>query len=199
MINYDYVANAIFYYKGLGYKYMNAPWFVSRETMEVTAPPDRRYCSSFLGDLVASGEQSFIEMHKQGKLPKGLHQCATPCFRDEPVVDHIHKNYFFKVELIDVMPQDPGRSLSRMIDDALFLFRQVLPNAEVVNGDVYGVTDIQAEGLELGSYGIRGHGNFTWVYGTGLAEPRFSQAVARMDITVMENLIALKKEEINAV
>jgi len=30
--------------------------------------------------------------------------------------------------------------------------------------------------IELGSYGIGSYENYKWVYGTGLAEPRLSQA-----------------------
>ena len=40
--------------------------------------------------------------------------------------------------------------------------------------------DIESNGIELGSYGIRQHENITWVYGTGLAEPRLSIAIKRV-------------------
>lgn len=37
--------------------------------------------------------------------------------------------------------------------------------------------DIVFRGIELGSYGIREHKYLKWVYGTGLAEPRFSNVL----------------------
>jgi hypothetical protein len=196
MINYLSIAEAIQIYSGLGYKYVDAPWFVSRDSMLVTAPAGRRFCSSFIGDLVASGEQSFIEMHKQGNLPKGRYVCATPCFRDESVVNKIHQNYFFKVELIDVMPENSGKSLQMMMEDALNFFRFSLPEVALQDGDDYGITDIYAEGLELGSYGIRQHDDFIWVYGTGIAEPRFSQAIERKALKVLEKLLEQKRKEV---
>lgn len=35
--------------------------------------------------------------------------------------------------------------------------------------------DLTINGVEIGSYGIRTYNAITWVYGTGLAEPRFSK------------------------
>jgi hypothetical protein len=35
--------------------------------------------------------------------------------------------------------------------------------------------DLTIDGIEIGSYGIRAYNAITWVYGTGLAEPRFSK------------------------
>jgi len=37
--------------------------------------------------------------------------------------------------------------------------------------------DLNLYGQEIGSYGIRKLGGHHWVYGTGLAEPRFSTLV----------------------
>lgn len=36
--------------------------------------------------------------------------------------------------------------------------------------------DLLLSGIEVGSYGFREYKNNKWIYGTGLAEPRFSQA-----------------------
>jgi hypothetical protein len=35
--------------------------------------------------------------------------------------------------------------------------------------------DLELNNIELGSYGVRKYGQLHWVYGTGLAEPRFSK------------------------
>lgn len=44
--------------------------------------------------------------------------------------------------------------------------------------------DVEVDGVEVGSYGHNelrdGDAPFVWVYGTGLAEPRLSQAIARL-------------------
>lgn len=40
--------------------------------------------------------------------------------------------------------------------------------------------DIEAGGIELGSYGKRSHASLSWVYGTGVALPRLTQAQAQL-------------------
>jgi hypothetical protein len=37
--------------------------------------------------------------------------------------------------------------------------------------------DIEYNGVEIGSYGIRKTSFLEWIYGTGLAEPRFSRSL----------------------
>ena len=173
-IDYKKIVDALHHYGWMGHKEIEVPWFVSREAMEVTAPPDRRYCSSFIGDLVASGEQSFIQMWLDGDLKSGKWQCATPCFRDEPLIDDIHLNYFFKVELIEVLPTDPVESVDRMVEGALLFFDNYIDSHTVETS--IGKDIVSASGIELGSYGYREYGDFRWVYGTGVAEPRLSYA-----------------------
>ena len=97
------ISNAISHYHDCGYQFINAPWFVSDEAIKATAPPGKRLVSGFIGNLVASGEQSFIQIMLDGDLKQGMWQCATPCFRDEFVIDYFHLNYFFKLELIEIV------------------------------------------------------------------------------------------------
>jgi hypothetical protein len=170
-VDYQKIDRAVRYYEYYGYRRVNAPWFVSRKAMEVTAPPGLRFCSSFLGDLVASGEQSFIQMWMDGNLGVGKWQCVTPCFRDEPVINDFRLNYFFKVELIDVMPDDRDESIKDMLKIAIGFFSYYV--GVVLEPTKIG-TDIVANDIELGSYGYREYGDFKWVYGTGVAEPRLS-------------------------
>jgi hypothetical protein len=173
-IDYDKIAAAIFWYKALGYKYIEAPWLVSNDSMMVTAPPDRRLFSTFAGNLVASGEQSFIEIRKS--LKPGHYLCATPCFRDEPILDEWHLQSFFKVELIEVEPILVEESINSMIGDAAAFFSRWV-NAERKRTNIG--YDLEYNGIELGSYGYREHEDFKWVYGTGCAEPRLSQVVGK--------------------
>ena len=52
--------------------------------------------------------------------------------------------------------------------------------AKVITPKSDGVADLEIAGIEVGSYGIRHHelvGH--WAFGTGLAEPRYSQAMGK--------------------
>ena len=183
-IDYKKIVNAIHHYTWLGYEELPSPWFASRQAMQVTAPPDRRFCTSFIGDLVASGEQSFIQMWMDGNLKSGKWQCATPCFRDEPLIDDLHLNYFFKVELIEVSPKNPNKSIDDMVKGALQFFNAYI-DAEVEETDI-GKDIVSRGGIELGSYGYREHDGFKWVYGTGVAEPRLSYVESLETVGLVE-------------
>lgn len=165
---------AEWHYQMSGYKPIEAPWIVGQEAYDATKPSDVRDFATIGGNLVASGEQSFLQLMLDGVMP-GKAQCITPCFRDE-AYDEIHLPYFLKLELIDTINVTEA-SLKIVIEDALGFFRAYLSVELVDMGD--GSFDIVASknGIELGSYGIRHYKHFSWVYGTGLAEPRLSQAM----------------------
>lgn len=181
MIRWDRVAQAIDYYQKCGYTYVEAPWIVSRAAVDVTLPQGHDPHETMDGTLVGSAEQSFIHMAQTGVLQTGRYVAATPCFRDDPV-DELHQRAFFKVELIELarwaIPW-PNIRLTTMIADALGFFHS-LPGgkgAHIIttkNG-----FDIELGGIELGSYGIRDHAQWVWIYGTGYADPRFTIASAR--------------------
>jgi hypothetical protein len=200
MIDYQKIADAVIFYRSLGYNMVDAPWFVSRQALEVTAPPNKRYCSSFLGDMVASGEQSFIQLWMDDVLKDGLHVCVTPCFRDEEVVDKLHLNRFLKVELIEINPSVPLASIEQMILDAadFFSYYVGMKNIEVINTDIG--KDIVCKGIELGSYGYREQlidgKMMKWAYGTGCAEPRLSQVQKRVVVDIAQDWINDAKQEI---
>ena len=182
MINYGLIATAISNYKNLcKYQEISVPWLVCKKTIDITRPSHARPFETFAGQLVASGEQSLLEIRSAlNRNQKYL--CATPCFRDEAQLDNWHLQYFFKVELMHVQPDNEQAALSQMISDAYNFFnRQLLTSSIMTKIDrittAEGV-DITINGVEVGSYGIREHEGFKWVYGTGLAEPRFSQAVS---------------------
>jgi hypothetical protein len=81
------------------------------------------------------------------------------------------------------MPADPKTAMEQMLKDAEYYhkrFSRLHNNSSV---DIVATDegyDININGIEVGSYGFREIGDFMWVYGTGLAEPRFSQAVGRV-------------------
>lgn len=175
-INYIKIADAIQYYERLGYKYIDVPWLVSDEAMQITSPQGPRFFSTFAGNLVASGEQSFLEI--RNKLTPGRYLCATPCFRDEPNHDYLHLQSFFKVELIKVLEPDEDKEccVQTMAADAFFFF-SMYGSPDYKKTEI-GI-DIELCGIEVGSYGYRKHGEFEWIYGTGVAEPRLSQVLRK--------------------
>jgi hypothetical protein len=153
---------------------------------------------------VASAEQSFLQIQMDavaaGKPITGSYQALTPCFRNEAKLDDLHQPYFMKLELIhwvdakgDFTEQETA--LHRMVATARRFFEymyadmhgkklelDVVVNRELAEGDPIGVGlafDIQTSrgGIEIGSYGIREQEKVgRWIFGTGLAEPRFSYA-----------------------
>jgi hypothetical protein len=177
-IDYSRLARALEHYQFRGFSYLEVPWVISDAAMKVTTPSWVEIPTIQWGELVGSAEQSFIELMLAGQMPEGAHVAATPCWRAEEKFDELHLPYFMKVELIDFMPDDPQRSLSLMLDEAeKFFLGEVGP--EIGRKWIGETCDIETTmGVELGSYGIRSFGPHVWVYGTGVAEPRTSQAIA---------------------
>jgi len=174
-VDYGKIAKAISYYCANHYKYIEVPWLVSHGSLDVTKPPGARYFDTFAGSLVASGEQSFLEIRDDLEPNKG-YVCATPCFRDEKY-DDIHMMHFFKVELIVPRPKNAEWSLFEMIELAESFFRKFYCGGFITRVPTDIGIDINIGNIEVGSYGIREHKGFKWVYGTGCAEPRLSQAI----------------------
>lgn len=133
---------------------------------------------------------------KKLAAPTNGDYCAiTPCFRNESKLDDLHQSYFMKLELISWVPED-GKfveqeiALHRMISTVQKFFDQegleteVIRNEELANGDplcveknAFDIVSLHGT-VEVGSYGIRQHPEVgRWIYGTGLAEPRFSYAL----------------------
>ncbi len=178
MIDYTKIAMAVEYYKALGYKYIDAPWLVSKDTIDITKPPELRYFSTAFGHLVGSGEQSFLHIRNHLKVGK-KYQCVTPCFRDD-VKDEFHQRCFLKLELIEVLGEDEANDivvLEKMINDAWDFFAKFANEEDMEEIDYGDNFDIEVNGVEVGSYGARSHQGFSWAYGTGVAEPRFSIAL----------------------
>ena len=185
------------YYEKCGFKFIDAPWTVSREAILMTRPPwvtGEPFSYEAGGSHlypVASAEQSFLQMQidaiAAGNPITGSFCAITPCFRNEPVLDDLHQPYFMKLELISWDKTTP-EDLSKMIagarlyieNDEAGLWVDVIKNNDpdpISVSQAYDiVTDLQK--IELGSYGIRQHPSVgRWVYGTGLAEPRYSYAI----------------------
>jgi len=190
-VDWARLGRAVEYYKGHGFTYVEVPWAVSRTAIEVTCPnPQNAGEVMDLGCLVGSAEQSFIALMQLGALPPGKYVACTPCFRLGDTYDDLHAPYFMKVELIETAEEgiDLGSAdVHKMVDLATsFMNRDLGRNAlganvphavsKVVTREGW---DLEIDGIEVGSYGLRTHENLAWVYGTGLAEPRFSAAAKR--------------------
>lgn len=187
-IDYNILNNSIFYYKYIGYKYIETSWLVDPNISDLTKPVDRNNFIVCNKALVGSAEQSFMELIFNNKLEYGKYVTITPCFRDEKQIDDTHKMYFMKTELI----------VYDNVDKLKLMYQDVINNCKVYF-DKYTITSIikpakegdsldydedychdiicSKTGIELGSYGIRTHKNYSWIYGTGCAEPRLSYAV----------------------
>jgi hypothetical protein len=183
--NWDYLAQAVEYYKHSGFTYVELPYVASHSAIMATCPKEEFVVKSDIGALVGSAEQAFIERDLAGDLPKGRYVACTPCFRQEPHVDDLHKKSFMKVELY-VSDVTNDSSLQWLIDQCLFKFEDLVSKKRIPINELKVVEtpegfDIELGGIEIGSYGIRSHGNLKWVYGTGIAEPRFSTALRKLD------------------
>lgn len=194
-IDFRNLADAKDYYANLGYREVVAPWTVTEGAYAWTSPPGGVASYEVAGRLlVASAEQSFIEMMGMGALTAGKFQATTPCFRDEGFYTRIRLPYFMKLELIEVLALTGltryaehilNDRAEQMAQDALEFFSRRLSVhiSETNDKDKLRASksyDILSSGLgiELGSYGCRKlPSGITWVYGTGVAEPRLSVAI----------------------
>jgi hypothetical protein len=176
MIDYNLLNNSLVYYEKNGFQRIETPWTVSENVDNITRPIERVSFQLKHNDkcLVASGEQSFLYLYLKNFLPKGQYQTITPCFRNESF-DFLHTKYFMKNELIktDVVNLS---SLDNMIELALNFYQPYFkPKLDIIKTDTG--YDIEVEGKELGSYGIRSCEFLDWIYGTGCAEPRTSSLI----------------------
>lgn len=182
MINYKILADAIKYYKGINYIETNMPWYVEENIHNITFEITNSKWKLPSGDiLLGSAEQGFINQMLNHNLV-GKFQATTPCFRDD-IADELHQEHFIKTELFINESEDFNKTLDEMVNDVFnFLTKYVdVTRINFINTSLETRTrsiDIEIDGIEIGSYGIReykyGDKIYTWVYGTGIALPRFS-------------------------
>ena len=176
-INWNHLQAVVAHFTGLGFTYVEAPWFVQPQVSAITCNRRQGIISTDLGDLIGSSEQSFIQMHAAGILPAWRYVALTPCFRNEHEIDLLHSRWFMKAELfINDSPEDP---LLQEIVSACREHFDLLAGRPGITRVV--VThegfDLTVNDIEVGSYGLRRHGSLHWLYATALAEPRFSIAL----------------------
>lgn len=187
LIDWELLHDAEFFYRAyLESTYIEVPWIVDPDVAEITT--DRHEIDTSFGRLVGSAEQGFLQLCKQGKIynPEIIYHSISPCFRDDEM-DDLHERHFMKLELFELLckTSNDEKRLREIGGEAFKFFRGQCLDCEIVpTGDL--MCDIVSKNLkiEVGSYGIKSHdfggnvGKIRWVYGTGLALPRFSRALA---------------------
>lgn len=173
MIDYNRINKSIQFYESNGFKRIESPWTVTKAVSSITKPEGKSDWEIVGKDkvLVASGEQSFLYLYLKGFLPKGKYQTVTPCYRDE-VFDQTHTKYFIKNELI-ITDDVSETSLMSVINICKQFYEGELGESVKVVETEQGY-DLEYNGIEIGSYGIRSCEYLEWIYATGLAEPRMS-------------------------
>lgn len=187
-IDFRLLAKTQEYYDLRGFCPTQVPWIVDVPISMITTPKKSAAFSAGSKPpqhLVGSAEQGFLQLALANKLaPATRFQATTPCFRRD-VVDASHSRYFMKLELfiyfnspIDVI-YSVDAEYEYMSRHAMGYFEK-LTNLNIPKWNRLGdeMCDIEINDIEVGSYGIRSYKNITWVYGTGIALPRFNYAVS---------------------
>jgi hypothetical protein len=195
-IKYQPIVDAINYYSALKYEYIDVPWLVSDQAYNFTCPDFVSEYRARLpwGNLVASGEQSFIQIIADETNLDRV-QCTTPCFRPYDGLNSespYNLFHFMKVELFQNISEIENESkileiLMSVINQAKEFFQNYIKYPKIIqtSDDSYDII-CSITGIELGSYGIRKAKNgypkpgFKYIYGTGLAEPRLSHVIQRL-------------------
>lgn len=185
-INWKRISEAIEFYKDLDFDYVEVPWKVSVDSAKVTCPSSDGLLE-MTGDLVliASGEQGFIELDRNKMLPwpnSGINYVTcTPCFREiDGGRSNIHHPYFMKVELYSLCKNETtaNDTAKRLMSHAQSFMKKYTGTKTTKIVETTDGWDLELAGIEVGSYGYRHHDKIGyWAYGTGLAEPRYSQAL----------------------
>lgn len=188
------MARSLHYWQVRGWAHVSLPWLAPERYTACTRPldaPDDPTTTH--GNLLASGEQSFLMLEDQGRLPDGDRFIGwTPCFRHEPVFDSTHHFYFLKAELYQRTTEELMTAhLNEMVEHARVwmdleaaLTGQSGRAAIVQTGFLQ--FDIEVAGMEVGSYGVRAANGRLYVYGTACAEPRLSTALALQRVQFSE-------------
>lgn len=180
------IDKSICYWQKQGYVFVDLPWVIEERYTRATCPPGGKEVVTPYGNLVASGEQSFLKLYTEKSLPLAPGYVGwTPCFRDEPFFDQLHQFYFLKAEVfVPLTDKAAGpQALDELVARQTELFRALCvevspPNAAIerqrINREQL---DLCLGGIEIGSYGFRCFKELWYLYGTALALPRFTIAL----------------------
>jgi len=110
--NWRILVKALDFYAQHGFVEVDAPWLVSSAAGAITR---QAQCDGFWireREVIASGEQGFLDMILQNKLAPGRYVTLTPCFREEAEVSDTVRDYFAKVEIIDTLNPEAWLALA---------------------------------------------------------------------------------------
>lgn len=188
-IDWNLLSNAVKYYTDLEYTYIEVPWIVPERIIGLTFNDERKILNAInngfvKGSLVGSAEQSFLQLLLNDShhllTEGGRFVACSPCFREEKNYDYIHQRTFMKVELFINLPNHTSEFV-KMIDEAETLFKKLAYPHTIRRELTPEGFDLYLGNIELGSYGKRSiiwnNKKIEWVYGPGLALPRFTQAM----------------------
>jgi hypothetical protein len=175
MIDWQRLSQAMQYWQKIGYRPIEVPWIVPECIAALTH--NGAFTETATGVLVGSAEQSFLSLQMKEELLPGRYVACSPCFRDDPI-DDLHVQQFMKVEIYNTIDVS-GPSLEWLLSHAETLFASWAPNATFGREITPEGIDITMNGVEIGSYGYREACGIRWLYGTGVAEPRFGMAYVR--------------------
>ena len=161
------------FFNSKGYIQIEVPWIISSKASMTTSPSIQHvYHADLVREhFIGSAEQGFIQLiyDQSPKLkPDEYYFAISPCFRrDKP--DELHSRWFMKLELFALLPNMRGNDVvAHFKRDAATLHKFLFD----VDMEFAANGDLEFNGIEYGSYGIREIGKQSYVYGTGLALPR---------------------------
>lgn len=201
------ISDAVSYYQENGFTYVEVPWIVDERYNLLSCKDDNKilYCAEKekiekkeFPTLVGSAEQSFLSILKELEQHKD-YVAVSPCFRPQDnSPERFSYPYFMKVELFSWF----AISKKEMTENSLgepnkikaanhfvtyIAFAEDLFHRFGVNTSVEYISKQQSdlvtkkEKVEMGSYGYRivnvDNEPCVICYGTGLAEPRFSNFI----------------------
>lgn len=175
-INWKWLTDTIKFWENKGFQYVEVPWLVTKEAIRHTFDG---LITPVFQDLyvVGSGEQSFLQLELEEKLKPGKYITMTPCFREEEKLSDITQPHFMKAELYVTEKLIYNCDLY-LASDAIYNMNKLVRLAnKQCNFEILQTSegyDVLSHGIEVGSYGVREYDGHKWLYGTALAEPRFS-------------------------
>ncbi len=194
-ISMKILVEAVAYYEDLGYKLIDVPQCVDLDISKLTKPEGVKDLHHSVDKVyVASAEQSFLQLHKEGLLPEGKYITVTPCYREESELDETHYKVFLKAEIIVVGKEDSYN----VMRDALRFMNKYLSVDYTPTREGRDTLDIihNWTNTELGSYGTRKALDGTvYTYGTALAEPRFSYCIKRNTRQHLLDILEVRNNE----
>ncbi len=170
-IDYSILGKFFSYYQSRGFEAIETPWAVSKDTIRHTLDPEclKRFILKDDTVLVGSAEQGFLAIYDDLE-PNKKYMSVGPCFREESDLNDLHFNQFIKLELFVKGECD---LLSTVAIAILSLYSGTGP---VVERTPQG-KDLYLNGIEVASSYIQKKDGLVWSCATGLALPRFQQAL----------------------